>query len=340
MTARPAAMETLGTKLCPWLHGALEQLEHAHSAQRLGHAWLLAGPEGVGKLNLALVFARRLLGHGRVDPAALGRSEAVAAMRARHQPADHHPDLHWIFPEEDKRAISVEQIRAVAEILGLKAFKGEAKVVIIEPAETMTSAAANALLKTLEEPAGNSYLLLLTHQPGRLTATIRSRCQRIEIRPPPAAAVEEWLEVEAGRLVALRLLAGRAPLRLAELVDVDNTININELADILSDISRDEADPFAVAERWLKLDVELVLSWLVRALHAAARLRLASAGQTSVTDPLDGRLHNMTRGLTLRAIFDQYAQAEALLGQLGSGINVELALKALLVGFQPNRGRP
>src|SRR5262245_40849970 len=113
MTDPTPGFATLSSKLCPWLRPALEQLESAHAAQRLGHGWLLAGPPGIGKTNLALVLAGRLLGRGapRSAPPSLGAAEAVAAMRDRHLPVDHHPDLHWLFPEEDKRSISVEQIR-------------------------------------------------------------------------------------------------------------------------------------------------------------------------------------------------------------------------------------
>ena len=151
MTDTAHALATLGKKLCPWLKPTLEQLEQARTAKRLGHAWLVVGPQGVGKLNLALVFAGRLLTDSPEEPAELEAAQAVAAMRARHQPVDHHPDLHWIFPAEDKRTISVEQIRDVSEALALKAFRGPAKVVVIEPAEAMTTAAANALLNDLRE---------------------------------------------------------------------------------------------------------------------------------------------------------------------------------------------
>jgi hypothetical protein len=155
------ALKTLQSKLCPWLRPALERLESAHAARRLGHAWLIAGPPGVGKLNLALVFARRLLERRRTGDELpdLAPPDAVAALRDRHAPADHHPDLHWLFPEEGKTAVSVEQVRDAAAALNLKAHAGGSKVVLLEQADGMTTAAANALLKTLEEPSADTYLL-------------------------------------------------------------------------------------------------------------------------------------------------------------------------------------
>ena len=138
------ALQTLQRKLCPWLRPPLSRLESAYAAERLGHAWLIAGARGVGKLNLALVFARRLLERRRPteEPPDLAAAEAVAALRDRHLPADHHPDLHWLFPEEDKTAVSVEQVREAAAVLNLKAHAGGAKVVLLERADGMTTAAA------------------------------------------------------------------------------------------------------------------------------------------------------------------------------------------------------
>src|SRR5262249_20203467 len=125
------ALRTLQSTLCPWLKPALSRLEAAYAAERLGHAWLIGGPAGSGKLNLALVFAHRLLGRGpQQAPRALSAEDAVAAYADRHTPADHHPDLHWLFPEEDKTAISVDQIRGLGANLSLKAHAGGAKVVV------------------------------------------------------------------------------------------------------------------------------------------------------------------------------------------------------------------
>ena len=160
----------------------------------------------MGKVNLALVLAYRLLGV-EAQPAELDAATALAALAARHGPLDRHPDLHWLYPEEDKETISVDQVRELIDSFTLTAHRGGAKVVIIEPAEALTTAAANALLKTLEEPSGTSYLLLLSHQPGRLPATVRSRCQHLALRPPEADAVARWLHVrvaEGARSAAAR----------------------------------------------------------------------------------------------------------------------------------------
>jgi len=320
------AIETLQRKLCPWLRPALSRLESAYAAQRLGHGWLIAGPAGVGKLNLALVFARRLLERRRpiADPADLAPAEAVAALRDRHVPADHHPDLHWLFPEEDKTAVSVEQVREAAAALNLKAHAGGAKVVLLEQADRMTTAAANALLKTLEEPSDDTYLLLLADQPNRLPATIRSRCQRLSIAPPSRAELAKWLGLAGEEFAAAYVLTGGSPLQIAALLQDSKLSDTSKLSDQLELMSEDKIALQAVADSWAKADPKLALTWLTRELHREIRVRF---GSTSVTDREPVALHNPWRDLTLRRLFEQYEKADRLLG-----------LQAVLLGFQAHRG--
>jgi len=317
--------------MVPWLSTPFETLEAAYREGRLGHAWLFAGPRGIGKLNLALVLAERLLTGASAEPlpAVLDAETAGAAMRERRQPSDHHPDLHWLHPEVDKSTIGVEQIRELSESLVLKGFGGACKVVVIEPAEAMTVAAANALLKTLEEPTAETFLFLISHQPGRLMRTIRSRCQVLALAPPGERATRAWLGPGdyPGSL--------RAPLRLAETIDdiIDN--KINELQIILDDIYHYRVEPQSIAEAWSKLDLELLLETLVERLQDVLRMRFLASN--SITDPTLRILHNAWPALTLERLFAQLDAAERLREQLGTGINSEMALRVLLLGFQPDR---
>jgi DNA polymerase III subunit delta' len=334
-----SALHVLATRLCPWLRPALRQLDAALATKRFGHAWLIAGPPGIGKVNLALVFAHRLLARGATAaPADLGAAEAVVAMRERHAPADHHPDLHWVYPEEDKRTIAVEQIRTASESLNLKSHRGGAKVVLIEPADGMTPSAANALLKTLEEPSDETFLLLVSHQPDRLPATIRSRCQRLNVARPSQAEVARWLGRDSEELSGPWRITGGSPLQIAAFFSDGDQRIIKQLSDELALVCRDEIEVGTVAASWAKSNAELALTWLTRELNRHIRARLATSDSTSVTDPQGGALHNGFGQLTLTRLFDQYDTADRLLGQLGSGLNIELALQAMLLGFQRNRG--
>jgi DNA polymerase-3 subunit delta' len=337
-----SGIDVLSSRLCPWLEPALRHLEDARSHGRLGHAWVIGGPAGVGKINLALFAADRWLrGQPLGAPVArLEPADAAAAVAQRHTPADHHPDLHWLFPEEGKSTISVEQIRDAIAALSLKAYRGESKVVIIEPADGMTPAAANALLKTLEEPTAGTYLLLLSHRPTGLPATIRSRCQRLTVEQPSARAVQAWLgsDVPASSFDELWLLTGGAPLKMAVMREGDIARLLNDLQDQVVQVSEDRQDAQTVAERWLKDDPELALEWLLRRLERVIRFRLAPGASTSFTDPGADALHNVWRKLTLGGLFEQHRQAERLLADLHGGRNMELGLRVLLLGFQaPSR---
>jgi DNA polymerase-3 subunit delta' len=333
------AFEALSRRLLPWLEPKLAQLEAARRAGTLGHAWLISGPAGVGKINLALVLAARLLGddarHGELDSAT-----ALEALAARHEPMDRHPDLHWLHPLEDKETISIDQVRDVIEAFSLTAHRGAAKVILIEPAEALTTAAANALLKTLEEPTSQGYLLLVSHQPGRLAATVRSRCQQLALRAPDTDAVAKWLAMTPAVVVAAQRWVGTAPLRLAAALSGDKSTIFNKLENDLIEVSQDKLDPQIVAQAWAKGDTEVALNWLRRRIHEVLRLRLANpAGSTDVTVPAAATLHNAWRAVPVRTLFDEYERAEKLLNAQGSGLNVELALVAMLNAFIVNRGR-
>ena len=337
-----SAYETLSSGICPWLQAPLLQFEAAHGAGRLGHGWLLAGPRGVGKINLALLAARRLLEDADGDVRFLEADEAAVAMAGRHEPADRHPDLHWVFPEPKRNTLTVEQIREAAQSLSLTSLTSQARVLVLEPADAMTVAAANALLKTLEEPTSRTYLLLIAHQPGRLPATIRSRCQSLSVRCPPAAETLAWLNgagthPEAVDWIPLLGAARGVPFRAIDYHRSDFSSFYKELETAFCEISTNRTDPQAVADTWLAGDIEAVLSWLSTRLQSIIRARLAP-GSAEGRDITSSVLWNAWKPLSTRFLFEQQKNVELLLGQLGGGINVELAVRAILPGFRPKEG--
>ncbi|HEU4616802.1 MAG TPA: hypothetical protein VFV10_02120, partial [Gammaproteobacteria bacterium] len=178
-----------------------------------------------------------------------------------------------------------------------------------------------------------------SHQPDRLLPTIRSRCQSLAVPRPDSAAVAEWLGVPEPRARELLSLGGGAPLRAIALMSEENASLIKGFDEKLNLVSRNRLDGQAVADEWLKKNPELALEWLVRRLQRSIRLRLAPADSNAVTDPAGDPLHNAWLALGVDALFDRLAAAERLLDQLGSGINAELAMRVLLLGFQPERAR-
>jgi DNA polymerase-3 subunit delta' len=334
----------LGRNLCPWLKDSYARLEDAYQERNLAHGWLFAGTQGLGKINLALAFADRLLNPDLTSPEDLNAELAVGAMRSRHEPRNHHPDLHWLFPDEGKRTITIDQIRAASQALTMTSMVGGTKVVIVEPADALTPGAANALLKTLEEPTDNTYLLLVSHQPGRLPATIRSRCQRLNVHVPPVEKTLAWLaainaDTSPTDWQVLLTLAGGSPLRALALFKQEYHLKNKLLEDKFILISKQELDPQALADEWLKDDLEFPLSWLAMRLQRSIQMRLAPGASNLITDMGPDNLHNAWRVLTLSNLFRYLEAAERLITQLGKGMNADLALRVLLLDFQPQRGR-
>jgi len=326
--------------LCPWLMEDYRRIAGALDQGHLGHAWLIAGQRGTGKLNLACMLADRILRRSEDTPSPLPADRAAEMLRSRPDEMDHHPDLYFLGPPADKRSISVEQVRDAIAALELTSLTGAGKVLIIEPAEAMTLAAANALLKTLEEPTPSTFFFLVSHQPGFLPATIRSRCQLLSVAVPSTDLSVDWLcsslaDRSRDELTAVLSLASSAPLRALALHEDNFIIINNELEEQFKLISQGKADPQAVADEWLKKDPELLLSWLAVRLEWAIKGRLAPDAWTPVTDLGGDALHNSWQGLTVKCLFQRLQGVRTLLGQLGSGVNLDLALRVLILGFQP-----
>ena len=165
-----------------------EILNRALANGRLAHAYLFSGPDGIGKRLVAMALARAIVCHEQ-----RGCGQCLACRKIDHQ---NHPDLHTLEP--DGTSIKIEQIRSFQRELNLKPLESPRKICIIEQADTMTVGAANALLKTLEEPRGDTLLILLTAQPNRLLETIRSRCQPLPFTRHPNSRIQAELERQLG----------------------------------------------------------------------------------------------------------------------------------------------
>ena len=201
--------------LLPWQAEAAREVLSARAA--CPHALLLVGPRGIGKRTLALNLARGLL----CETPKVDGSACETCASCHYVAAGQHPDLQLIEPfviDDDGEVkvqdpILIERIRGLIDWVQLTSHRGRAKVALIVPAEAMNLAAANALLKTLEEPPPATYLILVAHQPGRVPATLRSRCRRMAAPRPAADMAEAWLAQQgvanSGSILAQ---AGGAPL--------------------------------------------------------------------------------------------------------------------------------
>jgi len=236
----------------PWLDVTWRRLLTTRT--RPAQALLLAGPRGVGKGTLARAWAQALLCEAPLpDGAACGRCPACHWFETAT-----HPDFRLLTLQEKTgkegetrmaTAIEVEQAREAVDFVQLSTYRAGYRVVLVDPADNLNLAAANALLKVLEEPPLNTVFVLVSDQPRRLLPTIRSRCSRIDIGLPPVDQAAQWL---AGQGVddAMNLLAlsGGTPLDARRWADGTELDERRTLLEGLAD--PDRLDPVTLGERW------------------------------------------------------------------------------------------
>ncbi len=285
---------------------------------RVPHAIILAGQPGVGKRSLAAWIAaqklapRQPIGHAQypVD-------------------APQHADLHWVAPPEDKHSIGIDQIRALVSEFSMTSYEGKGKVGVIEPANAMTDSAANSLLKTLEEPPGDSLLILVIDRTGALPATIMSRCQRINVPAPDAGDALDWLRGQDGKTDWAPLLnfAGGAPL--AAMQSRETPGMGTELAADMLDILAGRTSALGVAARLAaahKADPRTVLDGLAVIVQDCIRQTATDgSGRRTVDFP-----ESVLRRIDSRNLFCYLDIINGLRNQAPGTFNVALTFDALL----------
>jgi DNA polymerase III subunit delta' len=237
---------------------------------RLPHALLLRGPQGIGKLALAEMLAQALLCE---KPASNG-SACGQCVACGWSGQGGHPDFRRLEPEalagprdEEERSekkkpseeIKIEQVREIEDFIQVTSHRGGAKIVLIHPAEALNPNAANALLKNLEEPPRGMYFLLVAHRWHQLLPTLKSRCQQVPLSRPPVEAARGWLKEQGVHDPELALAqTGGAPLLAAKLDEEYWT----QREQFLKGLSGKNLDALALAERIRDLAPALVVGWL------------------------------------------------------------------------------
>ena len=322
------------TQAPPWIGSEMATLAAAHQAGRLPHGLMIHEAPGTGGDWLAQWAARLVLCQSATG------APCGACPNCHRVAAAQHPDLLVLQPIEDSRQIRIEQVRELSEELALTAHQGAYKVAIITPADTLNRFAANALLKTLEEPPSRTLLMLVVTQPSRLPATILSRCQRIRIRAPARPQAVSWLEASrgAGDWNAVLDTLGEAPMLAAE-ADPKAVVQIGaEVRQALEAAAAGGGDPVATADRWARADLPLRLSCIENWLTERIRIQVGSDGFfTKVgAGPYTSRSDAV---LNTGHLFELVDGVRELKSSLESPINRGLALEAILRGFSLNRGR-
>ena len=240
-----------------WFGAARDEVDAALKANRLSHGILIHEDPGAGGLDLARWITQRV--NCSADSKPCGECQGC-----RWIAAGQHPDVTQLSPEGESKQILIQAVRDLAADLSLTAHTKGYKVAIIAPADAMNPFAANALLKTLEEPPSRTLVLLVTSQPSRLLPTLRSRCSKLRLVAPSREEAATYLEGVRGAGPWAEAIAatGAGPFAL---LDADPAELANLRADTvktLQDIGSGNLQPPAIAERWAKGDLTTRLACL------------------------------------------------------------------------------
>jgi DNA polymerase-3 subunit delta' len=317
----------------PWQAQPWRRLLAAAGQGRLPHALLLAGAEGLGLGHFARALAARLLCMGDDGSEACGECKSCLLFRGGN-----HPDLVIIEPEEAGKAIKVEAVRELVEFNQLSSQYGRYKITVIEPAEAMNRSAANSLLKTLEEPTPGSVLILVSHQPGQLPVTVRSRCQRVNFNGSDEPDTLDWLATQLAESASARELLALArgrPLAALQLEQEGQLENQLALAADLASLNTPGGDPVGMAQKWTGLDCTRVLQWLLGFIPVMARASLGMAAVPGENRLLE-RLQRLGQDMDLLQLLEWYdivlRNYHAVTGPYN--LNQQGLLEEVIVGWQ------
>jgi DNA polymerase-3 subunit delta' len=328
----------------------VQLLQRSLARGRLGHAYLFTGHQLEELESLALTLAKTLNCQKPVKTGGVATDCCDDCPSCRKIDGDTHADMHWVRPESKSRVVTIEQMRELMREIQLKPTEAEYKVAIITAADRLNPQAANAFLKTLEEPPANSILILLTTAPQRILETILSRCLRLnfsgDVVPPLEPAQSEWL-AQFGALAATeqKTLLGRYRLldvllkRLGEIrARVDESLTARSPLERYDDVEKDlrekwEDELAAAIEaeyRRQRADLILLVQWWLRDVW----LTTLATGKELLNFPQIAGAEAVARRLTPRQALENLQILEQTQRLLHTNVQEALALEVGLLKLQ------
>ena len=301
----------------PWQDAHMRRLEKAIGQGRLAHALLFTGPSGAGKLHLVNSLVYRLL-----------KDESSSEQTVSLLGTETHPDVIRVGLLEDKKQISVDQVRELCERLSLTPQLASIKIAIIEPAEAMNRNAANALLKTLEEPQGNSLLILVSHRHGLLPQTIRSRCQHIPLSLPDPQQASSWVRKHGVEEADEYLeISNGAPLKALQAVEEDRLTQFSALVDDLARLIDSRSSMVSVAAKRKQIEMETLISWLDHIVRSLTRYTVYGEFTSNVTSNLLNNLKISVDRIDLKKLLEYSEYLDKSRLEVDNNLNRELMLE-------------
>ncbi|GMR05871.1 MAG: DNA polymerase III subunit delta' [Gammaproteobacteria bacterium] len=345
-------------ELLPWTEAAFDTF--FSSQERRAHAYMLAGHSGLGKTVFAQQLAKSLLCQEE-DIHACGQCQSCRLFESGS-----HPDLHVLQSEkrmveiedlfaiyapryledENKRKkrkkpsaiIAIDQVRGVIPDINTRPHLSTCRLILINTAEDLNINAANSLLKSLEEPPSDSYFILISHDPGRILPTLRSRCNRIDFRLPDKQQAMHWLSTQLADQVDVSQLLDRAsgiPLRALEIANGTRHSDEEQVTQHMLQLAHRQIDPASAAAVMIKTGelksiLESIQLWLSRLI----RLKVSSQNTTLPKNEADKPLIDLGNRLNFRQLYaflDKVSNSKQL---AGVPLDPLLALEDDLISWQ------
>lgn len=323
----------------PWQQQNWEHLRGYIAQQRIPQALLITGNKGLGKQQLAHQFAEALLcAAPKNDGTACGLCSSCVLINA-----ETHPDFIQLRPEEPGKSITIGQIRSLISRLTLKPQFETHRVVIINPADKMNNAAANAFLKCLEEPAERTLLILISEKPAKLPATIISRCQKLAVATPDKEAVIDWLAetlqctsppaslLQRGDLYCNIALAQGSPLLALDYANDETLILRNECFNAWVAIAKQLKSPVIIAEDWHKLPASPLIFWITSWVIDQIKSFYHPDVENLYNPDLNKQLQELSQQLELKRLYKLYDLLLVGRQRLDTQINRQLLFEEILI---------
>lgn len=306
----------------PWLREEGAALMARSQEGRLPHAILLGGINGIGKRAFSQWLAESLLCRKRTEAGACGECDSCSQLTAGA-----HPDFRKLLPEGANAAIKVDPVRDLVEWLQLTASQGSYRIAVLERADTMNRNAANSLLKTLEEPSDHAVIILSATRTGALPATIRSRCQTINLKMHDRAAAVKWLSESIENPESALLEAGGGPYAALAMQNEDYLAARELLLKAWHDLFLHKGSVGRISDSLADLDTSLCLAMFSRWTLLAAK---QGANLTVEANPAIVKVISETRD---RLTNEQWFTLHERLLQLHRSDSASFKTQAVLEGM-------
>ena len=316
----------------PWTHSQWHGLIKRAEDDRLPHALIFSGLEGLGKLKTAIHFSQYLLCEAPANKLACNQCRPCIQFNART-----HPDYNLIEPEEPGKQVKIDQIRSLIKGFSLARHTNRHRIAIISPADAMNLSSANSLLKSLEEPPSRTLIILVTARSSTLPATIKSRCQHIHFASPGQDMAITWLnnqQVEgANDLKAILAMAHGAPLKALD----DAKSELLELRDIIFTkfcaVGLGEQSPLCFENQQLKQGIAAPIQWIYSWISDLIKIKVLQTQSIINSDKFD-QLQNLAKKVELEALFRYSDQIIDALRLQRAPLNSQMVMDGLMLEWQ------